>query len=294
MINAENPDLLPLQETYNFDETRSKWNRLLIFVLFGSSFTLLFALIFVKRELDLTNTKLVDMSNHVQDINDKLLLYQGHYDKSINDLKASMLTVRTKVDEETQHFQDTTKIFSSNVTTLADAVKRSDTSIGAMSSQLDQHDKLLTKLSNRTSNAEVLEKLKTTKESLMTELVMTKSQVAETLDITSKNVSIQLDNTRKEVGNSVYLMKAVVLDAEGHIYGVQQNVTNQLDSMTRALNHTVENLNVAVMLAQATIHSEVNEVKSKIEEYVLATNVKFAAENDFVKYQLAGNDRRDQ
>jgi hypothetical protein len=39
---------------------------------------------------------------------------------------------------------------------------------------------------------------------------------------------------------------------------------------------------------QATIHEEVKAVQDSIEEYVAFTDKKFASENDFVRYQLAG------
>jgi hypothetical protein len=58
--------------------------------------------------------------------------------------------------------------------------------------------------------------------------------------------------------------------------------------MNYQLGLTVNELNSAVETAQATIHEEVENVRETIQNYVLATNDKFAAENDFVKYQLAG------
>ena len=39
---------------------------------------------------------------------------------------------------------------------------------------------------------------------------------------------------------------------------------------------------------KATIHEEVKAVQDSIEEYVAFTDKKFASENDFVRYQLAG------
>ena len=42
--------------------------------------------------------------------------------------------------------------------------------------------------------------------------------------------------------------------------------------------------------ASATIHDEVETVKESVEEYVTITNEQFAKENDFVKYQLAGEE----
>lgn len=38
-----------------------------------------------------------------------------------------------------------------------------------------------------------------------------------------------------------------------------------------------------------TIHEEVQAVQESIEDYVAFTDKKFASENDFVRYQLAGD-----
>ena len=58
--------------------------------------------------------------------------------------------------------------------------------------------------------------------------------------------------------------------------------------MDRALFKTKEYLNVSVKQAQFQIQNDVRSVKDNIEQYVAITNKQFAAENDFVKYQLAG------
>ena len=50
----------------------------------------------------------------------------------------------------------------------------------------------------------------------------------------------------------------------------------------------VRKLSEQVASAEDTIHLEVDVVQRNIDQYVAFANKKFAAENDFVKYQLAG------
>lgn len=65
-------------------------------------------------------------------------------------------------------------------------------------------------------------------------------------------------------------------------------MTGQLDGMFVRLSSTVQELSQSVQRAQDTIHEEVNVVQANIEQYVAITNKQFAAENDFVRYQIAG------
>lgn len=97
-----------------------------------------------------------------------------------------------------------------------------------------------------------------------------------------------MEETHAQLDKTVVLMKEVVGGATSQIYMVQSNVTQQLATMGQSLGETVAMLNSAVDAARTTIHFEVSSVKSDIEQYVAVTNKQFAAENDFVKYQLAG------
>ena len=58
--------------------------------------------------------------------------------------------------------------------------------------------------------------------------------------------------------------------------------------MSGTLRATSADLNAQVETAKITIHHEVEAVQASIEEYVAFTDKKFASENDFVRYQLAG------
>ena len=62
----------------------------------------------------------------------------------------------------------------------------------------------------------------------------------------------------------------------------------QLAIMSGSLDNTKIQLNDVVKQAETTIHTEVQQVRDNIDEYIIISNKQFAAENDFVKYQLAG------
>lgn len=50
----------------------------------------------------------------------------------------------------------------------------------------------------------------------------------------------------------------------------------------------IDDLNLQVETAKATIHEEVQAVQESMEEFFAFTDKKFASQNDFVRYQLAG------
>ena len=83
-------------------------------------------------------------------------------------------------------------------------------------------------------------------------------------------------------------MDSIVADTAEVMAVVQSNITVQLQSMNVQLSDSIASLNAAVNQAKASIQADVENVKEDIEKYTVATNEQFAAENDFVKYQLAG------
>lgn len=149
------------------------------------------------------------------------------------------------------------------------------------------------------SNTEVLHKLNTTQLQMTKALQGVKEIVATNLGDLSKNVTNMLalsDKTVKGLGarvavqlNSTLLkMRGVAHEASIKIAEVQNNVTTQLSYMDQTLVHTRNELSTAVDEARAAIDREVQSVRDNIDQYVSVTNKQFAAENDFVKYQLAG------
>lgn len=186
---------------------------------------------------------------------------------------------------------------------LSDSVSYETFTRSAQYAQLSvlvgEHDKALIRLSNGTSNADVLDTLQRTKNQVYSALNSTVSEISNSLHQTQQEVSVQLQqsaeqlqSTQKAVGlhlnDTVLTVRAVVQNATAHIHEVQRNVTGQLDGMSVRLSTTVQELSQSVQRAQDTIHEEVNVVQANIEQYVAITNKQFAAENDFVRYQIAG------
>lgn len=171
--------------------------------------------------------------------------------------------------------------------------------VNILSNTVAAHSVIVNRLSNMTTNADVLDKLKETSERIDLALTATKSDVSQALEETRLNVTYNLAMTSRELratqekvqgelSTTLETLNEVVVDATTNIHQVQNNVTLQLASMTDTLDVTVEHINELVQHAQETIHQEVAGVKANIDEYVAVTNKQFAAENDFVKYQLAG------
>jgi hypothetical protein len=169
-----------------------------------------------------------------------------------------------------------------------------------INSHITDHEKTLNKLMNGTSNAEVLDKLQKTKQQVNEELQKTQLHIHENLHEFSSNISHQLTRneqtlqlTQKNMSNyvseTVNNMRNVVSLATNQIFTVQHNVTSQMTDMKTAVTVVMAEVVESVQTAQEDIQSEVKEVRDNIAQYVLITNKQFAAENDFVKYQLAGN-----
>jgi len=175
---------------------------------------------------------------------------------------------------------------------LSDDIVRIETNytrkVSAMDEKLVQMDGTLTRLTNHTSNAEVLDRLKQTRVEIDGELTKTKSDVNVALDVTRRNISRTLKDNQAKMQQTELSLREVVHQAKSEINVVQNNVTQQLAGMSRTLQKTVEGVKESVDSAQVTIHNEVKIVQDNIEQYVAFTNKQFAAEDDFVKYQLAG------
>ena len=183
--------------------------------------------------------------------------------------------------------------------TVSDDITRMETNyttkFGQFDCRLEEHeakleavDKTLNKLTNRTTNAEVLDSLHQTKHQLETELSATKSEVSAQLQQQTHNVTTKMRENQQRLQLTEDDIRQVVRKASADIHTIQANVTDQLGLMKRNLETTASELSDAVDGAQATIHSEVKLVQDNIEQYVAITNSHFAAEDDFVKYQLAG------
>jgi hypothetical protein len=172
-----------------------------------------------------------------------------------------------------------------NVTAITDAVR--------------YHDRQLERLLNRTTNADVLDKLTETKSGIQRLVDDEQRAVLEQIQLSTKNVSDKLAKSSRELSEtqrqvdshlaqSVKSMRLIVDTATAQIETVQSDVTSQVFNISSQFNSVVRGLEGAVLEAREVINEQVRAVKNDISQYVDITNKKFAAENDFVKYQLAG------
>lgn len=112
-------------------------------------------------------------------------------------------------------------------------------------------------------------------------------------NITTNNVVLdELNKTKGEMQHrldvALISLQGIVDGASGDVHQVKENITVQMDVMNKHLNDTLMKLNKVVSAAQTSIEAQVSLVQDNINEYVEVTNKQFEAENDFVKYQLAG------
>ena len=167
------------------------------------------------------------------------------------------------------------------------------------SDALDEQERQLIRLSNGTSNADVLDRLKETREEVRYSLQREHKEVSALMQQTARNLTESLAQNNKQLAvtqsrvyttlnSTVAYMQSVVGTASAHIQQIQTNVTREIDDMTQKVHKIVTKLGDNVKAAEDTIREEVQGVQAKIEQYVIVTNKQFAAENDFVKYQLAG------
>lgn len=228
---------------------------------------------------------------------------QQQLDQVENSNKANTAALQNKLDQ--QITKDTT--FQSNVAanfnTVSTVIQTQNTSVQqrfhSVLSHLSDHDATLIKLTNGTSNAEVLDKLKLTKQQVAEQMSTAKLEVTQQLQTVSHNMTKQMEvthakmqaieeNIQVNLDQTVKDMEVVVTQATDHIHEVQRNVSTQMDTIRMKVTMTIHDLEDSVSKAQDLIQDEVSVVKNNIDQYVAVTNKQFAAENDFVKYQLAG------
>lgn len=204
---------------------------------------------------------------------------------TVQSLEADLAGLRLSLHGSFDTVSDDITRIETNYTTKFD---KFDCRLEEHDAKLDAVVKTLNRLTNRTSNAEVLDSLHQTKHQLETELFATKTEVSAQLLQQTYNVTTKMRENQQRLQQTEDEIHQVVRKASAEIHSIQANVTDQLGLMKRNLETTASELNDAVDGAQATIHSEVKLVQDNIEQYVAITNSHFAAEDDFVKYQLAG------
>lgn len=152
----------------------------------------------------------------------------------------------------------------------------------------DKHEYELGRLNNHTSNADVLDELKKVRTHMDESLQSTLTTVNEEVDLVRGNLTQQLKASREEMDSISDHVSHVIDAGTRHMHEMEDSVAFQLSNTSTALNVTLETVNSVVRKAKANIHTEVKDIQTKINAYVSFSNKQFAAENDFVKYQLAG------
>lgn len=254
--------------------------------------TLAMAISIVAMKIE-SDQRYVQMQNQVVDLQRQLSDVSTTQTMNLRTLQDSLLLKESNLETKTQ----------SSIQSLSDTVLTQNRSLThqyhSVWDKITAHDTLLVKLTNGTSNAEVLDKLQVTKQQVASQMQTTKEEIKTHVASIARNVSQQLTANQEQLqatqssiatylNHTVHNMRSVMSLATNHIYDVQRNVTRAMNQTKINVERTVVELSASVLHAQATIQDEVAEVRDHIESYVAVTNKQFAAENDFVKYQLAG------
>jgi hypothetical protein len=123
---------------------------------------------------------------------------------------------------------------------------------------------------NKTSNSAVLIAMGVLRGDVAQELSDTHASVQEALAATQRNLTKLMERTEHDIAL------------------VQANMSAALIAVQQTMSRSNATLNAAVLSAKASIETEVAEVNKHMDQYIVITNKQFTAENDFVKYQLAG------
>ncbi len=155
------------------------------------------------------------------------------------------------------------------------------------------------RLTNRTTNADVIDKLKVIDGQLNTNMKNTIKSIDDKMQENQKNISKLMynnDNSMNNMQQNVTLsmdatinnVKHIIDGATNDVRAVQSNVTHKLKEWSILLDTTVNRLNHDIKAAEDKIHKDVALLQANVDTYVEVTNKQFAEEDDFVKYQLAG------
>jgi hypothetical protein len=103
------------------------------------------------------------------------------------------------------------------------------------------------------------------------------------LDMNTTTTSVH-----KQLVSSENTVNSLVAATTNDLQKMRSNVSHMVTEMTHTMNETISRINNLVLTAKAAIDIEVRNVSAQEAKYKLDTAKQFAAENDFVKYQLAG------
>lgn len=116
---------------------------------------------------------------------------------------------------------------------------------------------------------------------LYNNMVKIKKELLDDMNQTTHAVHKQLVQSEDKVDKLV--------DATTHdLNNMRSNVSHMVSEMKTTMNKTITRIHSIVNVAKSAIDLEVRNVSKQEQKYVADTKKQFAAENDFVKYQLAG------
>ena len=164
---------------------------------------------------------------------------------------------------------------------------------------MSEMSSIITRLDNRTTNADVLEQLKVTYGRMQGDMSQVKDKVDLALKQTQLDINAQLKSNNKAfetaqnkatiaLHDTENHVKGIIEEANEHIFFMQSNVTAQMGQMQGFVDSSVERLNADVSVAEAKIAKDVQILQENVDKYVDITNKQFAQEDDFVRFQLAG------
>ena len=179
-------------------------------------------------------------------------------------------------------------------------------------------DRRLQKIENMTSNADVIAEMHETKLKLENDMATEQSIVDKQLAEMERNVSSTIHHNEHYVEKKLSQVDEKLQDTTSHIKELlaaseanmtkeirsvsnelqaeertlqflHANVTRQVSELGSYMNKSISAVNSLVGDAKRKIKAEVNDVYASLDQYITSTTAQFAAENDFVKYQLAGS-----
>ena len=134
---------------------------------------------------------------------------------------------------------------------------------------------------NTTTNDDLVSEIIDMKGYMKLEFVYIRTNVTESLNM-KKN---DLEN---EFNHKIDTLQTAVAGAEARVMEAKEEIDGKVKQLSSSFKNTSVQLHEAVTSATDMINQEVKHVEDYVEAYVAATNDQFAAENDFVKFQLAG------
>jgi hypothetical protein len=180
---------------------------------------------------------------------------------------------------------DVSALKSSNMQ-LNEKLSKSDTERDSMIRSIyakvkKQRDDLDHYTKNITTNNDLEQWVVDTRDQLEHQMDSMRTDMKTFLKQEEEELEDRVDARIQSISDTVSATEARVKDAE-------RAVDRKIINIKQALNQTSEQIGDAVLQAKSQIHMEVKTVRENVDQYVSVTNNQFRAENDFVKYQLAG------